>query len=402
MDRNCTIFSLFPWLCCFLLLSLFPACGGKPRVAPISTVPDTTDASGQTGSGLGTTPLIRVLLAEDFDEVQVEGSQRWPALLVRFKNNVFRVISNGAGGSIQEESTELTLTPRSGDLLSVNGSSYRGNLEFLIAPDGTSLLVNAVAIEDYLRSVVPQELGPIAFPFLEALRAQAVAARTYGIVSLGRFAKRGFDVYGDARSQVYRGVETEQPLSNEAIESTSGEALLYGGQPIWALYSSTCGGTTERFENIFRGDPIPYLMGGASCRDEHSPYHQWSKELPASAVENALRRWGQIGGLTELIPRRYSRAGRLIELEFGGPEGRILLQGNDLRSALGVRSNMITDLAVERDARGRVLNIRVQGKGWGHGVGMCQMGAVELAQRGKTYAEILRHYYRGVDLKKLY
>lgn len=345
-----------------------------------------------------TGPTIRVLLREGFDRVTVRHSHLAPEVVVLARGDRFQ-IRNTSG---TREVAGVRLEPEPNRLLEVDGAEYRGSLDIFRTPGGKTSLVNEVPIESYLKSVVPHELGPVAFPYLEALKAQAVAARTYAVVSLGTYAGRGFDVFADARSQVYEGTRREHPLSNEAVERTAGQILTYDDKPIWALYSSTCGGETESFENIFRGDRIPYLAGGAACHDERSPFHQWVQTVDAERIENSLRRWGDVGNLRDLNPRRYSAAGRLIEMEFQGDRGEVTLKGSDVRSVLGVRSNFIVDLQIEREGRDHVKRIRVEGKGWGHGVGMCQIGAVDLAERGKDYREILKHYYRGVDIVKRY
>jgi stage II sporulation protein D len=130
-------------------------------------------------------------------------------------------------------------------------------------PNGALTVVNVVGLEDYLRGVVPNELSPNLFPDIEAHKAQAVAARTYALRNRGKFASRGYDICATAACQVYRGHSSEQPLSDEAVEATRGIVALYGGAPINAFYSSTCGGHTEDAENIFGGAGAPYLKGVA-------------------------------------------------------------------------------------------------------------------------------------------
>ncbi|MDT5294777.1 MAG: stage sporulation protein [Acidobacteriota bacterium] len=142
-----------------------------------------------------------------------------------------------------------------------NEKPYRGRLEVFANTRGGLTVVNVVSLEDYVRGVVPNELSPGGWPELEALKAQAVAARTYAVSNLGRFAADGFDLTPDTRSQVYGGRATEHPLSDRAVLETRGRVATYRGVPINALYTSTCGGRTEDAENIFGGAPVPYLRG---------------------------------------------------------------------------------------------------------------------------------------------
>lgn len=147
-----------------------------------------------------------------------------------------------------------------------NERPYRGRIEVFTNLNGALTVVNVVALEDYVRGVVPNESSPGGFgagPAIESLKAQAVAARTYAVSNRGQFAAAGFDVLPTTRSQVYGGMATEHPLSSRAVEETRGVVATYRGQPINALYTSTCGGHTEDGENIFGGETVPYLRGRA-------------------------------------------------------------------------------------------------------------------------------------------
>jgi stage II sporulation protein D len=173
------------------------------------------------------------------------------------------------------ERSELYFIPANAQsYLSYNGRSYRG----LLTVKGTKrgiVLVNLLNLEEYLKSVVPGELSPGLFGSLEALKAQAVAARTYAIKNMGRFNSLGYDLVNTPRSQIYRGMVAEHPLSSQAVEETWGEVLRYKGQLINALYTSTCGGKTENVENVFSGKPAPYLRS-VECTYEKQP--EWRLE----------------------------------------------------------------------------------------------------------------------------
>src|SRR5256714_2037065 len=162
---------------------------------------------------------------------------------------------------------------------------YRGRLEVFANTRGTLTVVNVVALEDYVRGVVPNELSPGGWPELEALKAQAVAARTYAVSNIGRFASDGFDLTPDTRSQVYGGRSTEHPLTDRAVFETRGRVATYKGVPINALYTSTCGGRTEDAENICGGPAVPYLRGRECALEagEHfAPFNvRTTRELPS-------------------------------------------------------------------------------------------------------------------------
>ncbi|HEX5706779.1 MAG TPA: SpoIID/LytB domain-containing protein, partial [Pyrinomonadaceae bacterium] len=145
--------------------------------------------------------------------------------------------------------------------LKFNEKPYRGRLEVFVNMKGTLTVVNVVGLEDYVRGVVPNELSPGAYPALEALKAQAVAARTYAVSNRGRFAREGFDLLPTTRSQVYGGRMSEHAVTDRAVEETRGRVATHDGRPINALYTSTCGGRTEDAENIFGGQRVAYLRG---------------------------------------------------------------------------------------------------------------------------------------------
>ncbi|HVG35790.1 MAG TPA: SpoIID/LytB domain-containing protein [Pyrinomonadaceae bacterium] len=152
-----------------------------------------------------------------------------------------------------------------------NEKPYRGRLEVFTAPSGTLTVVNVIGLEDYVRGVVPNELSPGGYGLLEALKAQAVAARTYAVKNRNQFASDGFDLLPTTRSQVYGGLSTEHSLSTRAVEETRGMIATYKGEPINALYTSTCGGRTENVENIFN-TPTPYLRGRECSIEGHAHF----------------------------------------------------------------------------------------------------------------------------------
>ena len=171
--------------------------------------------------------------------------------LVAFSNNPTPLIRSSAPvvfGSDDEKNAPV----RFGD------KPYRGHIEVFANPRGALTVVNVIGLEDYVKGVVPNELSPGGFPAIEALKAQAIAARTYALKNRGQFASEGYDLLPTTRSQVYRGLASEHPLSSRAVDETRGLVATYNGEPINALYTSTCGGRTEDAENIFL-QAVPYL-----------------------------------------------------------------------------------------------------------------------------------------------
>ncbi|MDQ3907458.1 MAG: SpoIID/LytB domain-containing protein, partial [Acidobacteriota bacterium] len=167
-----------------------------------------------------------------------------------------------------------------------NEKPYRGRIEVFTNLNGSLTVVNVVGLEDYVRGVVPNELsagGLGAGPAIESLKVQAVAARTYAVANRGQFAAAGFDLLPTTRSQVYGGMATEHPLSSRAVDETRGVVATYRGQPINALYTSTCGGHTEDAENIFGGASVPYLRGRACSVEAASNARASNSSRPDSS-----------------------------------------------------------------------------------------------------------------------
>ena len=467
-----------------------------------------------------------------------------------------------------------------GALLEVDTRAYHGALEVFGNIRRTLNLVNELPLEEYLRGVVPNELSPVTFAQIEALKAQAVAARTYIQRNLGQFKDEGYDVCATDACQVYFGARTEDPLATQAVTDTRGVIATYDGKPINALYSSTCGGRTEDAQNIFQ-EKVPYLVS-TLCEYKHPrplPFASsrstanWKSAvlavarvatfadaarfmglpdrgeppslepaalatfvrhtfypgvatvsdlsflndqgilpvtgtLPADELlfrlidrkgafewqQGVLTGWdgqklklivnGQpkeftlgpdaliyqrigderlpmkdgawIGGelidfraegdrIPMLVYRinfanpaadRYSRLAvwqvhktkaeldaafrslaigefsdmrvvergpseRPINTDVIGSAGRRTVPALRLRTLLGLRDSLFT-YDIERNAAGTVLGMMLFGRGWGHGVGMCQVGAYGMALDGATYEEILKKYYKGIELRKLY
>lgn len=184
-----------------------------------------------------------------------------------------KLVAVNAGGERVSETSVFRLAPRDKeDVLDLSGWKYRGAIELKIDNNGAIIPINIINLEEYLQGVVPAEMSGTVYPQLEALKAQTLAARTYAVRNRGQYASEGYDLCNTPSSQVYKGVNVEQKLTNQAIEETKGEVLGYGGKLINALFTSTCGGHTEDVENVFKGDGEPYLKG-VYCAPEAGSFH---------------------------------------------------------------------------------------------------------------------------------
>lgn len=292
----------------------------------------------------------------------------------------------------------LTIRPSGAGELSLDGRRYRGALE-LRHKSGGLTAVNIVPVDDYLRSVVPEEM-PTDWP-AEALKAQSVAARSFSLASRGRHASEGYDLCTTTHCQLYTGTAAEKTASTAAVRATRGEVLTYGGKPIEALFHTDSGGMTENSEDVW-GSHVPYLR---AVRDAQTKTLPWTKTITRADLERKLAAKGHnIGKLRSiaLSPLAIGRAskdrtasGRVKAMTVTGTKGSVTLSGTAWRSLLGLKSALF-DAKLTKDS------VTFTGFGAGHGLGISQWGAKRLAETGKSYADILHHYYTGTTLQQLY
>lgn len=311
---------------------------------------------------------------------------------IRWQNGAFLVGREKLRGEV------LIIRPsdKSDGGLALDGRRYRGALELRHRGAGLTA-VNIVPVDDYLLSVVPEEM-PTDWP-AEALKAQSVAARSFALKSRGRHAAEGYDLCTTTHCQLYKGIASEKTASTAAVRATRGEVLTYGGQPIEALFHTDSGGMTESSEDVW-GNPIPYLR---AVRDTPLGTMPWTKTVSTADLEQKLAAKGHnIGRLRaiELSPLAVGRAakdrtasGRVKAMTVTGTKGSVTLSGTAWRSLLGLKSTLFS-AKLTKDT------VTFTGFGAGHGLGISQWGAKRLAETGKSYADILHHYYTGVTLQR--
>ena len=291
----------------------------------------------------------------------------------------------------------VRIEPASDAAISLNGRRLRGALEIVRQKDLKLLVINHIALEDYLRGVLSKE-APDYWP-PEALKAIAIAARTYALYQ--RFTKEAgdYDVTGDVMSQDYGGKTGEKAGTTRAVKATAGWILMYRGVLFPTFYHSTCGGMTEHARVMGPFDLEP-LRGGVRCMFcSASPFFQWQRRLTRADVAWALRKspYGPIGAIRDVQVASRTATGRAQEVRFVGSARTVTLTGYDVRALFGferIRSPLFSIVPVGDD-------FILEGRGWGHGAGLCQWGAAELARRGFSAAEILAYYYRGVEVVPL-
>ena len=295
--------------------------------------------------------------------------------------------------------------------VTVNGVPYRGRVS-LNQRDGAVTVVNEVGIEEYVAGVIGVELGRRSRSDYAALAAQAVASRTYAVANLGRFEALGFDLRAGVTDQAYRGTPAESELGRGAIRDTEGLILTSGGGAITAFFHSTCGFATASPEESFRNvRPQPYLRsvsdmyrGRYYC--DGSPRFRWNVEWSAAELTEVLRRTVPealgidahfVSDIRDVEVRRTGASGRATEIRVQVAQGEIPVFGPYVRAVFQTpdgRSLGSTAVQLTRDRAGdRLTRLSAAGAGWGHGVGLCQWGAIGRARAGHDFRTILAAYY---------
>ena len=311
------------------------------------------------------------------------------------------------GKSTKKKQINIKLKNKSDKTIKVNNKEYRGDIK--IVAEGKNLtVINNILLEQYLYGVIKNEMSPEWS--IEAVKAQAVAARTYAINQIDANHKNsGFDVCATTHCQVYSGKSAETSRAIQAVDETKGIVIKYKGSPITAYYHSSSGGYTENSENVWVSS-VPYLKGVVDY-DQNSPNYKWEKSFTATDFNKKLKDAGyNIGSLKKIQLSSLKTppvkaedrgvSGRVKKVEITGTSGKATIDGSTMRNIFGLNSALF-DMKI---SKGGVI---FTGRGLGHGVGMSQWGAKAMAEKASDkekdyYQKILKHYYKDVDIEKLY
>ena len=316
------------------------------------------------------------------------------------------------------------LLPGRDGLVRFRGRAYRGALR-TVPTDSGVLVINVVPLEDYLLGVVPLELGERPSTERAALEAQAIAARSFTITRVsaarsGRGRSRDFDLVPSTADQVYGGHGAERPNASAAVLATRGQVLRYGDRVIVAPYHSTCGGETAAAEEVWHSDGEPYLrrvsdrMPGKQERYycDIAPRFYWERTLTGAEIDAVVARYlaaytrvpaGGPGGVRGVVVQGRTPSGRVAALALRTASGSFEVRGNDARSVVRSGAGELLpssyfSVSVEPASDGGIARVVLRGNGFGHGVGMCQWGAIGRARAGQNARTILRTYFPGTSI----
>lgn len=414
---NATRITRFGGLFCALCLSIACAVPSARKTTPTQTenasatpaelvlpkdeneAPAQAPAADQSASATAL-KIVRVLLADNQSSTEIKHSGR----VYIYSQDLEKKYKVSAGGTLTvrfagsghvqvgtlKSNQPITIEPAKDTLLTWNGNVYAGKL-VIVPAQHTFILVEHVDLENYLYGVLPYEMS-YSWP-IEALKAQAVAARTYTLKTLEHSKNKYFDLYSDVRSQMYKGGGKQYPSVKEAVDATKNKVLTYNDKLFYTYYHGNCGGGTDDVKSWNPHASSIKPLSGASCAyDSHSKSYSFKQEIPYAKVSSYVHGIGLPGSVKSVKVAHRTSTGRATKLTVHSSKGTKTIACNNFRLAVGLRSCKLTKLQLS----GKTLY--AAGHGYGHGIGMCQDGANGMAKAGKNYEQILKNYYPGAKI----
>ena len=382
--------------------------------------------SSDNNTEFSSSNTIRVLLDNNSNELTLSVNDE---VLISDESKKLAKVKSGNKLVFSEKSGELNLeigdakfssekfyiTPATdNEIIKINGKQYRGRISIFII-DSEIKSVNQIELEDYVKGVMTKEM-PIGKgnENYDALKAFSLCARTYAFNKINE-NKNFFDIYPDTRDQVYGGVDGETEYTNKIVDETNGQLLVYENEPAIIFYHSTCGGQTEDVSNVFSKKNIAYLGGVKDGEEPYckiSPRYEWTENYSELTFIDRLYKAKLIESnkyrLSDIKIKSRFNSGRVNELDI------IVNDGEEIQKTIFLVSNQIRSIIRSSDGKSILKstlfninlddnkNIVITGKGNGHGVGLCQWGAIGQSKKGIGYKEILNHYFPGTTIKNLY
>ena len=345
-----------------------------------------------------------------------QGNESWT---VQRESRRLRAVSPAGTPGPWSDGLAILEPTDSGSPVSWDGRAYRGVLLYIPA-DSVLHVVNRLDVEDYLRGVVPLETGTSNANDHAAVEAQAVAARSYTYTRMLYYAQRHYDITATTADQVYRGSAPETFIGDLAVAATAGWVISYGGRVVTAPYHSTCGGSTAGAEEVWRSRGEPYLRavsdripGTERSYCEGAPRFRWERTFTGDVLTAAIERYarayapvpaGPLGAVREVRVERLTPSGRVAAIVVTTERATLRLQGDDMRYVLrSVGGEILPStyfLLEPAAAQTGLTRLAIRGQGNGHGVGMCQWGAIGRARAGQDFRAILSAYYPGAQLMR--
>ncbi len=421
--------SLVGAIACASVLSRSPADGvtADPSDQPVRIAL----ATGAERPTLGATGTWRIYSRNSSN--LVASGTAGESMRVELRGERLVAVKGDGSVSSRQSAPFLVRVASPASFVTYEGKRYRG--ELVVTPNnGALLVVNRLGVESYLRGVVPLEIGDRKVGEEAAIEAQAVAARSYTYIHMAEAGSRGFDMYGSVQDQAYGGVDAEKPMPDAAVASTRGMVLRYAGRIINTPYHSTCGGSTASVQEVWWRQPDqPYLRpvsdkipGTESYYCDPSPRFRWTATFEGGQLQETLEKYlgtvtaaaepsvsanpsaprMSLGKITGVHIDGRTVSDRVASLSIQTDGGNYVVRGNDVRFVLrtptgGLLSSTSFTAEATPDANGAISRLVLYGGGYGHGIGMCQWGAIGRARAGQDFKTILTTYYPGTTVGRV-
>ncbi|MCL2923268.1 MAG: SpoIID/LytB domain-containing protein [Trichodesmium sp. MAG_R04] len=345
--------------------------------------------------------ILRIAIQEGVKQVKIGSSTN--AIVRDSAGRAIGEIPATKGFSVELQSGKVALAnwisgqmwiePKAEGYVWIGDRWYRGRTH-IIPHKGGITAINYVNFAEYLYSVIGAEMNS-NWP-QEALKAQAVAARSYALKKRQENSNNFYDLGNDQSWQVYQGIKTESPGTYAAVDATQGQVLTYNGQIILALFHSSSGGHTENVEDVW-SNPLPYLRAVPDF-DQNAPVYEWTKSFSQAELKQRIL---GVGNIISMTPQTTTPYGSVITIEVLGDAGVKTLKSTYVTAALDLKSTRFTVSAKKTGGQQIPTSFQITGKGFGHAVGMSQWGAYNLARNGYSYHQILLYYYQGTTLTRI-
>lgn len=388
-----------------MIATILPTMSAGLPLSCQRSVPEVQNEIHDYGPLLDKIPTIRVLLINDSREVQlaINSSYQITGSLTNIidqgqglQKSTISIVNGGINiGNKHYGNSELRIASLRDGEIELNNIRYRGEIRILQQCNNKLSVIEEVDIESFIAGVLGSEM-PQAWND-EALRAQAVTARTYALYK--KKVKRDEAYHLDMLELAYRGMAGETARLNKIVQETKGVVMVHNWNIFPAYFHSTCGGHTEDINHVFGKDSIPPLSGVVCKYCNNSKYSNWSKDISKSDIEKKLREGNiYVSNIytVKAIDPGYGNHGARVEIVSAN--GSKEMNANDFRLLVG--PNYLYSTAFNSKNNGKIITF--SGRGWGHGVGLCQYGAQAMSEKGFKWAAILNYYYPKIELVRVY
>ena len=342
---------------------------------------------------------VNQIFVSCFTPVEIRDTKTQEVLLDKSSLLNFEIKPVSRGLSLNEVvigTQKVTIETQPLGIIALGKRQYRGRIECSRQSRNSLLIINELPVEEYLFGVLKHEVSP-KWP-KESLKAQAIVARAYALYRLKEKFDDDYHLTNTVLSQVYAGFLSEDPVLTEVVNETRGMVLTYKGEVIPAYYHATCGGYTENPKYVWSKSQ-PYLRTHRCSYCRNSPHLYWEVKLKLRKITQAFRRNGyKFNQIINLKPIGKTPSGRVKKILVLHDKGKTIIKGNDFRLVMGPNIIRSTNFKTKK-TKGA---IEFKGKGWGHGVGLCQWGARGMGLKGYKYDKILKFYYPETQIEKLY